>query len=174
MKEISTYKFEEDKSYSPKNFCTFDLLDVLEHDKLVSAPEKESTYSKIFRNLMIIETESGIPVFSYSSERVKDQILFSGFLSAMDEFVSQIGESTALKEIKYKGFYVQAAYGKFIKLALFLSEAADKSLKEQVDFLLNYLEKKYKEEIEQFRKTGETSIFKDKEILPIVKHFLNI
>ncbi|MFO7795620.1 MAG: hypothetical protein ACQERB_01955 [Promethearchaeati archaeon] len=174
LKEISTFQFEEGKSYSPKNFYMFDLLDVLEHDKFVSAPKKESTYSKIFRNLMIMERKSGIPVFSYSSERVKDQILFSGFLSAMDDFVSQIGETTALKEINYKGFYVQAAYGKSIKLALFLSEAADKSLKERVDFLLNYLEKKYKKEIEQFRKTGETSIFKDKEILPIVKQFLNI
>jgi hypothetical protein len=174
LKDISTFEFNEQQSYSPDDYCTFDLLDVLEHDRLVSAPEEESNYSQIFRNLMIIERKSGIPVFSYSSEKVKDQILFSGFLSAMDDFVSQIGDTTSLKEINYKGFYVQAAYGKSVKMALFLSDQADRSLKERVDFLLEYFESNYSEEIEQFRNSSDTSIFKDEKILPIVRQFLNI
>ncbi|MBD3213663.1 MAG: hypothetical protein GF311_13725 [Candidatus Lokiarchaeota archaeon] len=174
LKEISTFKFNEKQSYNPDDYCTFDLLDVLEHDRLVSAPDEESDYSKIFRNLMIIDRESKIPIFSYLSEKVKDQILFSGFLSAMDDFVSQIGDTTSLKEINYKGFYVQAAYGKSVKMALFLSDQADKSLKERVDFLLEYFESNFSEEIEKFRDSGDTSILKDEKILPIVRQFLNI
>lgn len=174
LKEISTYDFNEKHSYSPDEYCTFALLNVLGHDKLASAPDIESNYTKIFRNLMIIEKESGVPVFSYSSEKVKDQILFSSFLSAMDDFVSQIGNTTSLKEINYKGFYIQAAYGKNVKIALFLSEMGDKALKERVNFLLNYFESHYQKEIEEFRNSGDTSLFKDEELLPIVKQFLNI
>jgi hypothetical protein len=174
LKDISTFEFNEKQSYSPDDYCTFDLLDVLEHDRLVSAPEEESNYSQIFRNLMIIERKSGVPIFSYSSEKVKDQILFSGFLSAMDDFVSQIGDTTSLKEINYKGFYVQAAYGKNVKMALFLSDQANNSLKERVDFLLEYFETHFSEEIKQFRASGDTSLLKDDIILPIVRQFLNI
>jgi len=48
----------------------------------------------------------------YDSTGEKAQIMFSGFLSAMDEFVKSISGTSSMKEINYKGFFVIAAYGK--------------------------------------------------------------
>ena len=79
-----------------------------------------------------------------------------------------------MKEINYKGFIIQAVYGQNVKLALFLSEQADLILKERLAYFLKFFEQKYDKQIESFRKRGDTSIFDEEEIIPIVKYILDI
>ncbi|MEJ2278927.1 MAG: hypothetical protein P8Y70_14445 [Candidatus Lokiarchaeota archaeon] len=174
LNKISTYKFDEGDSFNPDDFERYALLEQTNHDKIMILPEEKPHYIEIFKNMMIIERSAGIPVFSYSSEDVKDQIMFSSFLSAMDDFVGKFGGDSSLQEINYKGFFVLADYSEDIKVALFLTKPADKELKERLSYFAYWFEENYKDEIQQFKRTGETSLFIDKEILPAVKHFLDI
>jgi hypothetical protein len=146
-----------------------DHLDTIQ--KLKSEPK----YKDLFRNIIISDKNTGLPMVSLSNETNQvDQVLISGFLSAMDDFVSKIGGSSALKEINYKGFFVQAAYGKYVKIALFLSKPSDKILKERLSYLLELFESRYQNEIETFRSKGDSNVFKDEEIFPSVKYILDI
>ena len=100
--------------------------------------------------------------------------LISGFLSAMDSFVSEIGGSASMNEINYKGFYVHAAYGQNIKLALFLSKPANLSLKERLAYFLNQFEEHYHDQISKFRKTGNTAVFDNNKIVELIKEILSV
>ena len=135
LANISQYHFKESESYNPKKFVMFELFPM---EKLIledHAVKKKPEFKETFRTLMIIDKDSGLNIFSYSSEDVSmEKELISGFLSAMDSFVSEIGGSTSMNEINYKGFYVHAAYGQYIKLALFLTKPANQSLKERLAY----------------------------------------
>ena len=170
---LSDYTFNEFKSFNAEHFGLFDIYDNLEHNKLICNEHENPKYTDIFRDLIIIEILSGTPIVSYTSENFKEQALASGFLTAMDSYISQIG-GTRLKEINYMGFYVQAAYGKSTKLACFLSEPADKSLKDRLSYLIEIFEQKYANLIEKFRISGDTDLFNQKDILSLIKEVLNI
>lgn len=174
LDKISTYRYEDDDSFNKDDYTKYALLEQTEHDKIMILPEEKPHFKEIFKNMMIIEKTSGIPVFSYSSEDVKDQIMFSSFLKAMDDFVSKFGGESSLQEINYKGFFVLADYCENVKVALFLSKPADKELKERLTYFAHWFEDNYKNEIQRFKKSGETSLFADKEILPVVRQFLDI
>ena len=133
--KLSNYYFDESNSFSSEDFRLFEIYDELKHNKLLLKEEEGPKYADIFRDLIIMEIVSGTPIVSFTSENFKEQALASGFLAAMDSYVSQIG-GTKLEEINYKGFYVQAAYGKCTKLACFLSYPADKSLKDRLKYLI--------------------------------------
>ena len=120
-----------------------------------------------------MEKTSGTPIINYTSGNFKEQALVSGFLSAMDSFASKIGGSK-LEEINYKGFYVQASYGKDIELVCFLFKPSDVSFKERLNYLTNLLETHYHEEIELFKKTSDANLFNENEILSIIKEILDI
>jgi len=154
--KISKYHFKESESYNPK--------------KTVKPKFKET-----FRNLMVIDKDSGLNIISYSSEDVSmEKELISGFLTAMDSFISEIGGTTSMNEINYKGFYVHAAYGQYIKLALFLSKPAEKNLKERLIYLLNQFEEHYHDQILQFNKTGNTAVFDKDRIVELIKEILSV
>jgi len=173
--KFSKYDLTAAETYKPSKFMTFELLSQFEHEKLMKTPQQDPRYKKIFRNLLIIEENSGISVFSYSSETfTMDDNLISGFLSAIDHFISEVGGSSSLKEIDYKGFFVQAAYGEFVKLAIFLSEPADQILKERISYFIKNFEEKYKQQIEVFKLTGNVSVFNNKEIRFLAKEILEI
>lgn len=174
LSKISDYSIDEGDSYDPDEYTKYALLEQTEHDKIMILPEEKPHYKEIFKNMMIIEESSGIPVFSYSSDDVKDQIMFSSFLKAMDDFVAKFGGESSLQEINYKGFFVLADYGINVKVALFLTNPPDKEMKERLTYFANWFEDNYQEEIGQFKKSGETSLFIDKKILPVVKQFLDI
>ncbi|MHA1659827.1 MAG: hypothetical protein ACTSUT_12000, partial [Promethearchaeota archaeon] len=172
--KISKYGFSEGESYKSKNYSTYELwikneIEIAEYDK--KPPPK---YKDIFQNLLIIDIESGLSLFSYSSEfKELDDSLVSGFLSAMDSFVSELGATSSLKEMNYKGFFIQAVHGKFVKIALFLSKPGDKILKERLAYLIKQFEEKYKDQIKNFRTTGRVSFFdKNEEILSMIKKTL--
>ena len=171
--KLSDYKFNEFKSFNADYFGLFEIYDDLEHNMLIVKEHESPKYTEIFRDLIIMETLSGTPLVSYTSKNFKEQALASGFLTAMDSYVSHVG-GTRLKEINYKGFYVQAAYGESTKLACFLSEPADKSLKERLKYLIETFEERYFNLINQFRSSGDTDLFNQKEIIPLIKESLNI
>ena len=106
----------------------------MEHNKLILKPSIEPKYRNIFRNLIVMMKTTGIPMISYVSKiNPIDQFLTSSFLSAMDTFVAELSEiESRMTEINYKGFFVQSIYGNLIKVACFLSEPADQSLKERL------------------------------------------
>lgn len=173
--KISKYHFKESESYNPKNFVMFELFpkeELILKDHAVTVKPK---FKETFRNLMIIDKDSGLNIISYSSEEISmEKELISGFLSAMDSFVSEIGGTTSMKEISYKGFYVHAAYGQYIKFALFLSRPARKNLKERLAYLLNQFEEHYHDQILQFAKTGNTAVFDKDRIVELIKEILSV
>ena len=79
-----------------------------------------------------------------------------------------------MNEISYKGFYVHAAYGQYIKLALFLAKPAGQNLKERLVFLLNQFEEHYHDQILQFNKTGNTAVFDKDRINELIKEILSV
>ncbi|MGV9172667.1 MAG: hypothetical protein ACOC44_11075 [Promethearchaeia archaeon] len=173
--EISKYQFDEGDSYKTKNFQMFEIVSEEQCDNLMGNVAVEPKYRSIFRNFLLINQENGIPIISYSSPLEEiDDVLISGFLTAMDNFVSEVGGATALEEINYKGFFVQAAYGELVKVALFLNESADQILKERIDYFIKYFERKYREQIKRFNNTGNTSVFNNDRIIRDAKRILLI
>lgn len=171
--KLSDYYFNEQNSFDSINFRLFDIYNDLEHNKLMLKESKQPKYSEIFRDLIIMEKTSGTPILNYASDNFKEQALVSGFLSAMDSFVSQIGGSK-MEQINYKGFYVQASYGNDIELVCFLFKPSDPSFKERLNYLTNLLETHYQEEIQLFKKTSDANLFNEDEILSITKEILDI
>ena len=173
--KFSKYDFKENESYNPKNFHMFGLLSEEEHNKILEMHDNTKKYKDIFRSLLIIDKYSGLSFFSYSSEtKPLDDMLVSGFLSAMDSFVSEIGGSASLKEINYKGFFIHAAYGEKIKMALFLSQPADQILKDFLAYFLEQFEVNFKKEIDLFKQSGDTSAFDKSKITKKVREYLSI
>lgn len=173
--EISDYKFEEGDSYKPKYFIKYELLSEVDHHKLVISPEQEPKYEDIFKSLLVMEKKSGIPMISYTKEEnAKDEIMVSGFIKAMDNFIGQIGGSSSMKEINYKGFFVQSAYGENIQVALFLKEASDQSLKERLGYFVEFFEEAYAKKIKLFAQKGDTAIFDDFEVIPKAREILSV
>lgn len=173
--KISQYYFKESESYNPKDFVMYDLFPkeelVLEDHAVSIKPQ----FKEIFRNLLVIDKESGLNILSHASEGISmEKELISGFLSAMDSFVSEIGGTASMNEISYKGFYVHAAYGEFVKIALFLSRPANQSLKERLAYFLNQFEEHYHDQILQFNKTGNTAVFNKEKIDEMIKEILSI
>ena len=171
--ELSDYYFNESNSYDPIDFRLFDIYNDVEHNKMLLKEEDPPKYAEVFRDLIIMEITSGTPIISYASDNFKELALASGFLAAMDSFITQIGGSK-MEEINYKGFYVQAAYGKSTKLACFLSIRADKSLKERLKHLIGLFEERYKNEIEKFKVSGNTELFDSNEIIYLIKEIIDI
>lgn len=172
--KISEYDFNMSESYDPQDFGLFEISTEVQHNKLVLKDEELPKYAKIFRDLIIIERLSGKPIISYSSENFKDQALTSGFLSAMDSFAAEISGTASMKDINYKGFYVQASNGDFVKIACFLSEPADESLRERLDYFIKFFEEKYQDKIVAFIETGNMRYFNKEEILNLIKEILDI
>jgi hypothetical protein len=171
--ELSDYYFNESNSYDPIDFRLFDIYNDLEHNKMLLKEEETPKYADVFRDLIIMEISSGTPIISYASDNFKELALASGFLAAMDSFVTQIGGSK-MEEINYKGFYVQAAYGKSTKLACILSIPADKSLKERLKHLIRLFEERYEDKIEKFKLSGSTELFDSREIIYLIKEIIDI
>ncbi|MFX0023246.1 MAG: hypothetical protein ACFE9S_13045 [Candidatus Hermodarchaeota archaeon] len=173
--KISSYEFSESDSYNPKKFVMYEILpkeEALEREKsLIRKP----MYRENFRTILIIDKASGLPLVNYAREDLRvDQELVSGFLSAMDSFVSEISGAEGMEEIKYKGFYIHAVYGQWIKLALFLSEPAKKGLKERLAHFLKDFEEMYSEEIKKFHETSKTTYFDPEKIIPDIKDILDV
>jgi hypothetical protein len=175
LTNISSYYFKENEAYNPKSFTMYEYLPkeiLLTEEHSITVKPK---FRDIFRSLLIIDPLSGISMISHSSEDYPvDKELISGFLSAMDSFVSEIGGTTSMKEINYKGLYIHAAYGEAVKLALFLSQPARQSLKERLVYFLNHFETHYHDQIEAFKKSANVGVFDHQKISTLIREILSI
>jgi hypothetical protein len=175
--KISNYYFSESESYKTKNFRMFEL-DSKNHPETVQFDVDEaSKYTDIFRSIIVIDNNSGMTLLKYSKEtQSSDDMLVSGFLSAMDNFVSELSaQSSSLNEISYKGFYVQGSSGDLVKVALFLTKPADEILKERLIYFINKFEETFKENILEFRESGDVSIFrKNEQVVSMIKDILRV
>jgi hypothetical protein len=175
LNKISKYKFKESESYNPKKFVMFEFFPkkslILEDHPITVKP----MFKDIFKVLMVIDINSGLNIISHSNEDIPmEKELVSGFLSAMDSFVSEIGGTASMNEINYKGFYIHAAYGQYVKIALFLTKSASQSLKERLAYFLNQFEDHYHDQILQFKKTGNTAVFDKSRITELVKETISV
>ncbi|MFW9825558.1 MAG: hypothetical protein ACFFE4_21630, partial [Candidatus Thorarchaeota archaeon] len=167
--------FKENEAYNPKSYSMFELLPkdvLLTDDHSITVKPR---FKDIFRSLLIIDPNSGLTMISHSSEDYPvDKELISGFLAAMDSFVSEIGGTTSMKEINYKGLYIHAAYGNDVKLALFLSQPAHQSLKERLVYLLNQFEEHFHDQVVTFKKSANITVFDSEKISVLIKEILSI
>ncbi len=173
--KISEYAFSESDSYNPKKFSMYELLPKDEALEKEQSLIRKPLYREIFRTLLVIDRKSGLPLVTFSREDLEiDQELVSGFLSAMDSFISEIGGTESMNEINYKGFYIHATYGNWVKIALILSKPAKKSLKERLAYFLKDFEERYVDEIKIFIETGNTQYFDISKIIEDIKDILDI
>ena len=173
--KISNYEFNESDSYNPKKFVMYEILPKEEALEREQSLVRKPIYRDIFRTLLIIDKSSGLPLVNYSREDLNvDKELVSGFLNAMDSFVSEISGAEGMDEINYKGLYIHAVHGKYVELALFLSKPAKLGLKERLAYFLKDFEDRYDEEIQGFIRTGRTSYFVPEKIHPDIKDILDV
>ncbi len=173
--KISNYEFNESDSYNPKKFVMYEILPKEEALEREQSLVRKPIYRDIFRTLLIIDKSSGLPLINYSREDLNvDKELVSGFLNAMDSFVSEISGAEGMDEINYKGLYIHAVHGKYVELALFLSKPAKLGLKERLAYFLKDFEDRYDEEIQGFIRTGRTSYFDPEKIHPDIKDILDV
>ena len=168
--KISKYAFSERDSYKPKKMSQFYVpSDIHCETNLNSSIQEKSP--EIFRSLLIITKESGLSLFSFNNPTFElDEIIVSGFISAMDSFVGELSGSgdggSSLKEIDYKNFKINGAIGEKVKIVVITSESVDEIFRERLDFYLNKIETDFQQEIDAFIKTGnlgsiDTKIFKE-------------
>jgi hypothetical protein len=176
VKKISMYSFNENESYRSHLFTMYSLITEEEFEKQQISSEQEHKYREIFKNLIVIEKGSGIALLNYASEeQAVSEHMLSSFLTAMDNFVAEIGTGgSLLEDINYQGFYIQAVYAVQIKIALFLSEPSDQVLKERLSFFIKYIENRYIEQILKFKNTMELSLFDDDDFIYLAKKILKI
>ncbi|MFX1326130.1 MAG: hypothetical protein ACFE8N_14365 [Promethearchaeota archaeon] len=175
LSNISKYYFKESEAYNPKSYIMYEFLpkEILLTEVHSVTPKPK--FKDIFRSLLIIDPSSGLSMISHSSEDYPvDKELISGFLSAMDSFVAEIGGTTSMKEINYKGLYIHAAYGNEVKLALFLSQPAQISLKERLIYFLKQFEKHFHDQIKAFKRTSNITVFDSQKISALIREILSI
>jgi hypothetical protein len=79
-----------------------------------------------------------------------------------------------MKAIDYKGFYIHAAYGKYIKIALFLSKPAKQGLIERLTYFSTHFEEHYQDQILDFKARGNAAIFNQEKIFATIKDILDV
>jgi len=136
---------------------------------------RKPRYKEIFRALLVIDKISGLPLITHSRENlVLDKDLVSGFLSAMDSFISELSGAGRMSEINYQGFYITGETGNFVKVALILTKPASKSLRERLVYFLKDFEERYVQEIKSFVENGNTRLFDKRIIIPDIKDILDV
>lgn len=175
VKKFSTYAFNERNSYKAKYFRLATMSqDRVSAEKLPASPRKTALFQDIFRQIIFIDVETGISLFSYTSEQYKvDDLLVSGFLTAIDNFVSEISDATALKEINYEGFFINSVAGNLVRAVLFLSKPATESLKERLLYLVRAFENTFAKDIQQSTNTGRVA-FNTEEVNAMVRDVLSV
>ncbi|GAB4307513.1 MAG: hypothetical protein Kow0069_05080 [Promethearchaeota archaeon] len=157
LKKFSAYSFDEKTSYKPKNYRTFFVSPGLTVGAGAGAI-KEGRNAEIFRALIIILQSNGISAYSLKSDLYEvDDLLVSGFLTAIDSFISEISDARSMQDINYEGFFITAAPGKLVRAVLFLSQPASDSLKERLQAFVTELEARHGGVLERVSTTGHTS-----------------
>ena len=120
-----------------------------------------------------VDAETWLSASEYSPPLPKKHI-DKGYVIYIIEYKGCVFSYSSLEEIDYQGFFIQAAYGEYVKMALFLTEPADQILKERLSYFVKQFEKEYRQQIDEFKLTGNVSILNKKEIVPLVKKILEV
>jgi hypothetical protein len=171
----SEYKIDKEDFFKSQKYMMYELFQwnaVMAHAHI---KDRKPRNMEFFRNLLIIEQESGLLMMAFSSQAEKvDDGLVSGFLQAMDGIMAEVAGSSTLKEINYEGFYIIAAYGKWVKIAIFLSGPPSESLKQCLAFFVRYFETHFKDQIELFLRTRNTEALDSQTIRMAIKNILEV
>lgn len=172
---ISKFDFSERKAYKPKEYQIYrinsQLINQLEENQFQACSEND--IAKNFKSLIIIDKNSSLSLYKYSKDDLEDQLI-SGFLSAMDTFVENLSGKSSLEEINYQGFMINAGEGKLIKVIVILSKTTTREFKERLKTFTAYFEDNFTNEIMQFKKTADQSVFNKEKIDDLVCHMLSI
>ena len=176
--KISKYKFSEKYAYEPKNIRLF-VDNLSEFEKEVVKKTSEDflidAYSTHFKKLLVLSSLSGIPMFSSESEQGNvDDTLVSGFLTALDSFISQMSGKTTLEQIEYKGFVIYGHAEENTKFICIMDEKVDINFEQHLAYFGATFELQFKKEIEKFVKTGNMGIFNAALVTPLIRIILGI
>lgn len=174
--KMSKYAFSEKDSYKSRKFMLYKIEPEDLYTPKIETREIKAVHKDVFRKFLILDNVSSLNMFSYSNQKKDvDDIIISGFMSAIESFASELGGAGGgIKEINYKGFIINSISSENVKVILFLSEKSDKSLKERLDYFLNEFERKYLDVVTKFRKTGSSQSVPNDEILEMVHQILLI
>jgi hypothetical protein len=176
--KLSKYDFSERESYNSKRFSTFTILKSDIYGMYYEKAEPDHKFRDIFRSMLIIEPDSGLNVFSMSNEEQKvDDVVVSGFLSAIDSFAYEIGtkqEGVRQKEINYQGFIVEIISGDLLNVAIFLTKPANEILKERMSHFIFQFEKQFSDSIAEYKRTGNVAVFPENRIKELARDLLSI
>ncbi|MBN2157652.1 MAG: hypothetical protein JW776_16515 [Candidatus Lokiarchaeota archaeon] len=176
--KISKYDFSERDSYNPNKFTTFSILKSDIYGMYYEKTEPNHKFRDIFRSLLIIDPVSGLNIFSMKSQTQKiDDVILSGFLSALDSLALEIGtkqEGAKEKEINYQGFIVQIISGDLLNIALFLTKPADQILKERMNRFIHQFEYVYRDSITKYKESGNVAVFPESRIKKLAMDILSI
>jgi hypothetical protein len=170
--KIATYDFKEKEAYNSKEYQTFCINTEKEG---ITKQMKNPEYEKLFENLLIIAKESGLALYTYSSKKSKvDEMMISGFLTALDSFVREMRTGAELHEIDYQNFKINAGMGERLKVIVVTNKSADKAFKERLSYFIKDFEKMYEPNITKFLNTGNRGVFNSQEIEDYFHEILNI
>ncbi|NHJ84766.1 MAG: hypothetical protein FK734_04845 [Asgard group archaeon] len=114
------------------------------------------------KHVILIHSQSGVPLFSQGFGKNIDVSLTSGFLSAVGTFTEEMSGETERRigifsEIGREGFWIIIYEGEQSKAALLVSEKIGPLLKKRIQYLMSEFEENFKEQLENF--TGFVSQF---------------
>ncbi len=171
--KISKYAFSERHSYHPKNFKSFYLPE--SYTTQIELYQMNQKYAGILTTLLIIGNDTGLPMYSYSAQESKvDELMVSGFLTALNSFVQEISGGGGLQEIDYHHFKINAKKGENVQFVVLTTESVDDAFRQRLQFLLTKFEIRFAKSIERFVKTGNVGGLDQDLILQFIKPILLI
>jgi len=107
------------------------------------------------KHVILIHSQSGVPLFSQGFGKDIDVSLTSGFLSAVGTFTEEMAGETekrigVFSEIGREGFWIIIYEGEMAKTALLVSEKIGEHLKKRIQIFMNEFEQTYKENLDNF------------------------
>ncbi len=170
---ISEYKWNERDAYSPENIAPFYFIS--KDGTKFNFDEQEKKFHDIFRQLLIISLDSGLPIYSFSSKTNQvDESLISSFLNALESFMKQLSTGSGLNEIDYQSLKISGASTKRIQIVAMTSKSPGKEFHERLMYLCNLVENEFSEEIDDFIESGNRNIFNKSILDKLIKEILAI
>ena len=168
--KLSKYIWSERDAYNPKKILPYYITYSQE-----SAPPVDHKYSNIFRSLLLITKENGMLLYSHSNPDFHiSELMLSGFLSAIDTFIQEVGGGTGLQEINYQNFKINSHVGENIRTVVITSQSVDDAFRERLRYLTYVVENEFQKLINLFIETGNVDGFKEEDVLPVILDLLLI
>ncbi|NHJ47511.1 MAG: VCBS repeat-containing protein [Asgard group archaeon] len=114
------------------------------------------------KHVILIHSNSGVPLFSQGFGKEIDVSLTSGFLSAVGTFTEEMSGETekrvgVFSEIGREGFWIVIYEGELSKAAFLVSEKINANIKHRISIFMSEFENMFRKDLEEF--TGFISGF---------------